>query len=74
MSQAWVHGGKSGEIEKVNNQPWNTVLDFSSSVNPLGPPPKAVEAIKERGQDSVLSLIRLSTLLRETIAYRNSAQ
>lgn len=39
------HGGNIFAIAQQNSLPWQQVLDFSASINPLGPSPAAREAI-----------------------------
>lgn len=41
-----VHGGEVLEAAKQHNKNQAEILDFSANVNPLGPPPKALAAIK----------------------------
>lgn len=41
------HGGDLFAISRAHGWDWRTVLDFSASINPLGPPAGVEEAIKE---------------------------
>ena len=40
-----VHGGRLFAIARERGWDWRDILDFSASINPLGPSPKAIEAI-----------------------------
>lgn len=48
------HGGNVFEIARLIGIPADKIIDFSSSINPFGPPPKVIDSIK-----SGLNLIRL---------------
>jgi len=41
-----VHGGEVWEVARRNNVSHRSLLDLSANINPLGPPRKAMEAIK----------------------------
>ena len=43
------HGGRKMELSRVLNIPADEILDFSASVNPLGPSPEISGALKEMG-------------------------
>jgi len=40
-----VHGGNIWEAKRLSKRPLSRILDFSASINPLGPPAAAVKAI-----------------------------
>jgi threonine-phosphate decarboxylase len=63
-----VHGGKVWEAEKKTRLAWEDLLDFSSSVNPLGSSPKAIEAVKNSLEQISIYPDSTSELLREAIA------
>ena len=42
-----MHGGRALMFAREHNLDYREVLDFSASINPLGPSPKAVEAIRQ---------------------------
>jgi threonine-phosphate decarboxylase len=42
-----MHGGRALTFAREHNVDYREVLDFSASINPLGPSPKAIEAIKD---------------------------
>jgi threonine-phosphate decarboxylase len=42
-----THGGRALMFAREHNVDYREVLDFSASINPLGPSPKALEAIKD---------------------------
>jgi threonine-phosphate decarboxylase len=44
-NQVLRHGGDIFEVAKRRGIPWTQILDFSASINPLGPSPRANEAI-----------------------------
>ncbi len=44
---ALTQGGRALEFAREHNLDYREVLDFSANINPLGPSPKAVEAIKQ---------------------------
>jgi threonine-phosphate decarboxylase len=43
---AVTHGGNLFEVSRAHGWDWREVLDFSASINPLGPSPHALEAIQ----------------------------
>lgn len=47
-----MHGGRALSFAREHNVDYREVLDFSASINPLGPSPKAIAAIKD-GADLV---------------------
>jgi threonine-phosphate decarboxylase len=47
-----MHGGRALEFARVHNLDYRDVVDFSANINPLGPSPKAIEAIRN-GLDRV---------------------
>lgn len=63
-----VHGGKVWEAEKQTSLNRKEILDFSSSVNPLGSSPKAIEAIKNSLEQISSYPDSTSAPLREAIA------
>jgi threonine-phosphate decarboxylase len=42
-----MHGGRALMFAREHNIDYREVLDFSASINPLGPSPKALQAIKD---------------------------
>jgi len=63
-----VHGGEVWQVAGITGLKREEILDFSSSVNPLGPSPRALEAIKSSlGQVSIYPDSK-STELRRGIA------
>jgi threonine-phosphate decarboxylase len=42
-----THGGRALAFAREHNIDYRAVLDFSANVNPLGPSPKAIDAIKQ---------------------------
>jgi threonine-phosphate decarboxylase len=42
-----MHGGRALMFAREHNVDYREVLDFSASINPLGPSPKALQAIKD---------------------------
>ena len=63
-----VHGGEVWDVAKENGLAVDDLVDFSSSINPLGPSPRALEAIKNCLSQLPLYPDSNSTVLRETIA------
>ena len=63
-----VHGGEVWEIASETGFTVNELIDFSSSINPLGPSPRALEAIKNSLDKLHLYPDSNSTALREAIA------
>ena len=63
-----VHGGEVWEIAKETGLGVKDLVDFSSSINPLGPSPRALEAIRNSFEQIPLYPDSNSTALRETIA------
>ena len=63
-----VHGGEVWDIAKENGLSVDDLLDFSSSINPLGPSPRALEGIKNCLNQLPLYPDSNSTALREAIA------
>ncbi|PVX24272.1 MAG: aminotransferase class I/II [Candidatus Bathyarchaeum sp.] len=63
-----IHGGKVWEAEKTTKRTKKEILDFSSSVNPLGSSPKALEAIKKNLHQIQAYPDSNSEQLREAIA------
>ena len=63
-----VHGGEVWEIAKETGLSVEDLVDFSSSINPLGPSPRALEAIKNSFDKLTLYPDSNSTALRETLA------
>src|SRR6266581_2373843 len=46
-STSITHGGRALAFAREHHIDYREVLDFSANINPLGPSPKAIEAIKE---------------------------
>jgi threonine-phosphate decarboxylase len=63
-----VHGGKVWEAEKKSGLTREEIMDFSSNINPLGSPQKALEAIKSNLGQIPVYPDSTSTELRKTIA------
>jgi threonine-phosphate decarboxylase len=63
-----VHGGKVWEAEKKSGLAREEIIDFSSNINPLGSPQKALEAIKSNLGQIPVYPDSTSTKLREAIA------
>ncbi len=63
-----VHGGKVWEAEKKSGLAREEIMDFSSNINPLGSPQKALEAIKNNLGQIPVYPDSTSTKLRESIA------
>ncbi len=63
-----VHGGEVWDVAKENNLAIEDLVDFSSSINPLGPSPRALEAITNCLGQLPLYPDSNSTALREAIA------
>jgi threonine-phosphate decarboxylase len=63
-----THGGRVWEAEKKTQHTINELLDFSSSVNPLGASPKALEVVKNSLQQIQMYPDSNSEALREAVA------
>jgi threonine-phosphate decarboxylase len=63
-----VHGGEVWEIANETGLSAEDLVDFSSSINPLGPSPRALEAVKDNFPKLSLYPDSNSTALREAIA------
>jgi threonine-phosphate decarboxylase len=63
-----VHGGEVFEIARETGLSVEDLVDFSSSINPLGPSPRALEAVKNNFAKLSLYPDSNSTALREAIA------
>jgi L-threonine-O-3-phosphate decarboxylase len=63
-----VHGGEVWEIANETGLSVEDLVDFSSSINPLGPSPRALEAIRNDFPKLPLYPDSNSTALREAIA------
>ena len=63
-----VHGGEVWEIAEETGLSVEDLVDFSSSINPLGPSPRALEAIKDSFDKITLYPDSNSTALREALA------
>jgi len=63
-----VHGGEIWSIAREHDVQHGEVLDFSSNVNPLGPPLKALEAVKTSSWQIPFYPDSNSTSLKEAIA------
>jgi len=64
-----VHGGDIWRGRKELSSPSKSILDFSANVNPLGPSPKAMEAIKSNFWRIPLYPDSNSIMLREAISH-----
>ena len=64
-----AHGGEVWEVTKETGRNLNDLVDFSSSVTPLGPSAKAIDAIREGFCRLTFYPDSKSTALRETIAH-----
>ena len=62
-----VHGGEVWEIAEETGLSVEDLVDFSSSINPLGPSPRALEAIKNSFDKITLYPDSNSTALREAL-------
>lgn len=47
MTQVSIHGGNVYEAARASGRPIGRLTDFSASINPLGPPPAAVRALRQ---------------------------
>ena len=63
-----VHGGEVWEVANETGLNVKDLVDFSSSINPLGPSPRAIEAMKNSFEQLHLYPDSNSTALREAIA------
>jgi threonine-phosphate decarboxylase len=63
-----VHGGEVWEIAEETGLSVEDLVDFSSSINPLGPSPRALEAIKNSFDKLTLYPDSNSSALREALA------
>src|SRR5512139_4293376 len=63
-----VHGGEVWDVAKKNGLTVDDLVDFSSSINPLGPSPLALEAIRNCFAQLPLYPDSNSTVLRKAIA------
>ncbi|HJW65775.1 MAG TPA: threonine-phosphate decarboxylase CobD [Candidatus Bathyarchaeia archaeon] len=63
-----VHGGEVWDIANETGLNVEDLVDFSSSINPLGPSPRALEAMKKSFDKLSLYPDSNSTTLREAIA------
>ncbi len=63
-----VHGGDVWDIVEENGLSVNDLADFSSSINPLGPSPRALEAIRNCLNQLPFYPDSNSTALREALA------
>jgi threonine-phosphate decarboxylase len=66
--QPCVHGGEVWEVANETGLSVEDLVDFSSSINPLGPSPRALEAINNSFDQLPLYPDTNSTTLREAIA------
>ena len=48
-----THGGRLFEIARARGWEWRDILDFSASINPLGPSPAVLEAIRAAANEIV---------------------
>ena len=64
----YVHGGEVWEATKKTGIHREKIVDFSSSVNPLGPSQKAIEAVRNSLGQIPVYPDSTSALLREAIA------
>ncbi len=46
VNQPVVHGGHVHQVAKALGRPWTSFVDFSASINPLGPPTSVLRAIR----------------------------
>jgi threonine-phosphate decarboxylase len=65
-----VHGGEVWDIANEKGLRLEDLLDYSSSINPLGPSPKALDAIKASFRQVPFYPDSDSSALREAIAHR----
>ena len=63
-----IHGGEVWEVANETGRSVKDLVDFSSSINPLGPSPRVLESIKESFGQLPLYPDSNSTALREAIA------
>jgi threonine-phosphate decarboxylase len=63
-----VHGGEVWEVAHEKGLSIRDLVDFSSSINPLGPSPRALEAMKNSFEQLSLYPDSDATALREAIA------
>ncbi len=68
MLRQCVHGGEVWDVAKENGMRVEALVDFSSSINPLGPSPLAMEAIRNCLNQIPLYPDSNSNALREAIA------
>ncbi len=47
MKRVPTHGGNVHEAARTSGRPISRLVDFSASINPLGPSPRAVRAVRE---------------------------
>lgn len=64
-----VHGGEVWDVAVETSRRLSDLLEFSSSVNPLGPSKKALYALKKACRQLTFYPDSYSTALREAIAY-----
>ena len=65
-----VHGGEVWDVAVETGRSVGDFVDFSSSVNPLGPSPKALDALKDGFGQLTYYPDSNSTALREAISRR----
>jgi len=63
-----IHGGEIWQVASTAGRKREEILDFSSSVNPLGPSPRALESIKSNLEQISIYPDSNSTELRKVIA------
>jgi len=63
-----IHGGEIWQLASTTGHKLEEILDFSSSVNPLGPSPRALESIKSNLEQISIYPDSNSTKLRTVIA------
>jgi len=63
-----IHGGEVWEVAGITGLKREEILDFSSSVNPLGPSPRALESMKKDLRHIAIYPDSDSTELRKVIA------